>query len=82
VQADDELIDRGSAQLSLTGRQIIQGLWDSWENGSTVTFRDIDYDADPVQRNVRIVGISESTDRPADAGTWGHSKLKQTLVEV
>jgi|GEM_PF-899284 len=82
IQADDELIDRSSAQLGKTGRELIADLWDSWESGSTVTFRDIDYDSDSTERNVRIVGISESTERPSDHGQWGHATVKLTLVEV
>jgi len=67
---------------SRTGRQLASDLWAAWRAGATVTYRDLDYDADPTQRSVRIVGISESVDRPADAGSWGDSVLDLVLVEV
>jgi hypothetical protein len=31
---------------------------------------------------VRIVGIEEAVPKPSDAGRWGASLLKLTLVEV
>ena len=38
---------------------MIAELWQHWETGTTLPFRDIDYDDDPTERRVRIVGISE-----------------------
>lgn len=82
VVAADQTIDRDGATLSRTGRQLIAELWTAWQDGSTVTFRDIDYDADPTERTVRIVGISEKAHKPSDAGRWGDSVVSMVLVEV
>jgi hypothetical protein len=82
VHAADQLIDRDGALLPVTGRQLINQLWTDWSTGTTLTFRDIDYDDVAVQRNVRITGIEEDTDRPADAGMWGDSTIRLVLVEV
>jgi hypothetical protein len=45
-------------------------------------FRDIDYDAEPTERRVRIVGIKEEVARPSDAGEVGDAMIQVTLVEV
>ena len=82
VRAGDQVVDRDGSQLAVTGRQLINQLWTDWSAGTTVAFRDIDYDDVSVQRNVRIIGIEEDTDRPADAGRWGESMIKLVLVEV
>ena len=47
-----------------------------------MTFRDVDYDADPVTRTVRIVGIAEEAPKPGDAGRWGDGTVALTLVEA
>lgn len=65
-----------------SGRQLSLDLWTAWETGSTVSFRDLDYDHAPVQRQTRIVGIAEEIAKPADAARWGQSTLALTLVEV
>ena len=44
-------------------------------NRYITTFRDIDYDDDPTQRTVRIVGIQEAATQPSDHGTWGDSLI-------
>ena len=82
VTARDQAIDRDGAVLSRTGRELIADLWARWQDGATVTFRDLDYDAAPVDRRVRIVGITEKVARPADAGRWGDARVALTLVEV
>jgi hypothetical protein len=82
VTARDQVIDRDGSLLTRTGRQLIAELWAAWRTGTTLAFRDVDYDADPTERRVRIVGISELTPQPSDAGRWGDSAVTLTLVEV
>lgn len=82
VKAADQVIDRDGSPLAVTGRQLINQLWTDWQTGTTIPFRDIDYDDVATTRNVRIIGIEEDTERPADHGRWGHSLIKLTLVEV
>jgi len=82
VQAEDQVIDRDGATLTRTGREQITELWDHWQAGTTVPFRDIDHDAAPTERRVRIVGIEERVPVPHEAGHWGQSRVMLTLVEV
>jgi hypothetical protein len=82
VKAEDQVIDRGGSLLTRTGRQLIVELWTAWQAGTTLPFRDLDYDADATERRVRIVGISERVPVPSDAGRWGDSAVTLTLVEV
>lgn len=82
VKSHDQVIDREGSQMSRTGRQLIADLWTSWETGSTLTYRDLDYDAAPTTRRVRITGIREVVTRPADQGTWGDATVMLTMVEV
>ncbi len=82
IHARDQEIDRDGVTLTRTGRQLIAELWSAWATDTTLTFRDIDYDDAPVQRSVRIVGISESVAQPADSNEWGDSLIILQLVEV
>jgi hypothetical protein len=82
VLAHDQLVRRDGGTVSLTGRELIAALWTAWETGTTLPFRDIDHDADPTERRVRIVGIRERVARPADAGEMGDAVVELTLVEV
>jgi hypothetical protein len=82
VVARDGQVRRDGQVQARTGRQLAADLWAAWEAGTTLAFRDVDYDAAPVPRNVRIVGIAEEVPRPADAGRWGEAQLSLTLVEV
>lgn len=82
VKAQDQVIDRDGLQLLRTGREQITELWDHWQNGTTVPFRDLDYDDVATERQVRIVGITERVDRPDQAGKWGDSNVALVLVEV
>ena len=82
VIAHDQVIDRDGAVLSRTGRELIADLWEAWETGASLPFRDIDHDASPIERRVRIVGMTEKVARPADAALWGDAVLALTLVEV
>ncbi|MCA9833673.1 MAG: hypothetical protein KC435_07000 [Thermomicrobiales bacterium] len=80
--ARDQEVDRDGARLAKTGRQLTEDLWQAWESDTPMTFRDIDYDTDPVTRTVRIVGISEAVNQPADSNRWGQSTITLNLVEV
>ena len=82
VQAHDQVVRRDGGEISQTGRELIAALWGAWETGTTLPFRDIDHDADPTERRVRIVGIRERVARPADAGEAGDAVVELTLVEV
>lgn len=82
VAAHDQVVRRDGGTLSRTGRQLIADLWAAWENGTTMPCRDIDYDADPIERRVRIVGITEDVPRPDRAGEAGDAMIQLTLVEV
>lgn len=82
IQAQDEVIDRDGDGFTRTGREQIAELWNHWQTGTTVPFRDLDYDADPTERQVRIVGISEQAPLPHQAGLWGQSLVSLVLVEV
>lgn len=82
IAARDQVIDRDGATLTRTGRELIAELWAKWQAGTPLVFRDSDYDADPVQRTVRIVGISESAPKPSDHARWGDSGVSLQLVEV
>jgi hypothetical protein len=82
VIAQDQVIDRDGSTLTRSGRQQITELWDHWQHGTTVPFRDLDYDDVTVERRVRIVGISETAPIPHQAGNWGQSAVSLTLVEV
>ena len=82
VQAHDQVVRRDGGEISQTGRELIAALWGAWETGTTLPFRDIDHDADPTERRVRIVGIRERVARPADAGEVGDAVVELTLVEV
>lgn len=82
VRAEDQVIDRDGGQLTRTGRQLIAELWSHWHAGAVLDFRDIDYDADPAVRKVRIVGIEEAVPLPHQSGLWGQSTVSLTLVEV
>lgn len=82
VHAADQTVNRDGATLSRTGRQLVTELWAAWETDTVLLFRDIDYDDAPTQRAVRITGISEKVDQPADAGDWGDSVITLNLVEV
>lgn len=82
VQARDGVVQRDGSLASLDGNGQIAALWQSWQTGATVTLRDIDYDRDPVERAVRIVGIEEHVPKPADAGAWGTAAIHLQLLEL
>lgn len=82
ILASDQAVDRDGNPLARSGRDLITDLWAAWESGAPVSFRDIDYDAAPIERTVRIVGIAERVNRPADHGRWGQAVIDLALVEI
>ncbi|MDQ3779599.1 MAG: hypothetical protein M3354_03480 [Chloroflexota bacterium] len=82
VTARDKQIRRDGSLDPNTGQQQIDTLWAAWAAGSTVTFRDIDYDTTAITRTARIVGIAEEVAKPSDAGKWGQGTIVLTLIEV
>ena len=81
VDAGDRRAKRDGQLDAKTGRQAITALWDAWELGTTVTFKDIDNDTDPVTYVVAIVGIEEKVAKPADSARWGESAVTLVLEE-
>jgi hypothetical protein len=82
VIARDGLVLRDGSVATTSGRQQIADLWAAWDGNQTIALRDLDYDDDPVDRQVRIVDIEEITAKPADASQWGEASVRLTLVEV
>jgi hypothetical protein len=81
VLARDAAIDRdGNAGGS--GQAAVAGLWSAWETGAALTLRDLDYDADPVERQVIVAEVTESAAKPADAGRFGGRVVTVELVEA
>jgi hypothetical protein len=82
VHARDATVQRDGSVASRTGRQLAADLWSDWSTGSTVGFKDIDFDATAQIYQTRIVGIGEEVAKPSDGGQWGESTLSLTLIEV
>lgn len=82
VHARDQTIDRDGSRIPRTGRQLVADLWNAWQQGTTLTFRDLDYDDAPAERRVRVIGIGEKVDAPGDQHRWGDSVITLTMVEV
>jgi hypothetical protein len=82
VLARDATIQRDGSVAALDGRAQIAALWQSWGENQTLAFRDLDYDADPTERAVRITAIEESVPKPADAGSWGAAIVHLQLLEL
>lgn len=82
VHARDGTVHRDGGVEARTGRQLAADLWQAWQQEATLTFRDLDDAADPVERNVRIVAIAEDVAKPADADQWGDSVISLQLIEV
>jgi hypothetical protein len=82
VHARDATVQRDGTVATRTGRQLAADLWAAWAAGATVPFKDLDFDATGLTRQVRIVGIAEESAKPADGGRWGEAVLALTLVEV
>ncbi len=82
IAAGDRRLRRDGQLDPQTGRQKIAALWDAWEARTTLVFKDIDNDADPIDYSVRIEEIEETAAKPNDAGRWGESRVALTLAEV
>ena len=82
IDAGDRGVRRDGQMDSQTGRQKIVALWDAWELGASVIFKDIDNDTDPVDYTVTIEAIEEKTAKPGDAARWGESQIALTLAEI
>jgi hypothetical protein len=82
VMARDRMVERDGGQHVRSGAEIVADLWQAWQDGATVTFRDVDYDADPVERRVRVVGLSEQIPTPSNPAAVASSQITLTLVEV
>jgi hypothetical protein len=82
IAAGDRRLRRDGQLDSQTGRQKIAALWDAWEARTTLAFKDIDNDTDPVDYSVRIEEIEESAAKPNDSSRWGESRVALTLAEV
>ena len=76
---------KSSSRLGFTrtGQQIRSTLWSLWDDARTGPFHDIDYQADPTQRDVRMRAIREDWPKPADQPTLGADTILEiTLVEA
>lgn len=82
VLAHDGAVQRDGSLAPLDGQAQIGALWQAWEAGSIVVFRDVDYDLDPTERLVRVTGISERAVQPADRGTWGEAAIQLDVLEI
>lgn len=82
IMAGDGAVRRDGGADVRRGGAIAAALWALFRAGGTLTYRDVDYDRDPVERQVRIATLTESVRQPGDAGRWGESMLKVRLVEV
>jgi hypothetical protein len=80
VIARDRIIERDGGQHLRSGPEIVADLWQAWEQGTTIPFRDIDYDPDPTERQVRVIGLTEQI--PTPSSTIGASQLTVTLLEM
>ena len=65
VIAQDRIVERDGGRHLRSGAEIVADLWQAWETGATVPFRDVDYDADPTERRVRVIGLSEQIPTPS-----------------
>ena len=82
IMAQERVVQRDGSLALKGGREQIHDLWAAWAGNQTMPFEDVDYDATPVTRQVRIIDIEESVVAPFDAGEWGESNIRLTLVEV
>jgi hypothetical protein len=82
VTARDRIIERDGSRHLRTAAEIVADLWQVWESGSTVAFRDVDYDANPVERRVRVIGLSEQVAAPSNPTNIATSQATVTLLEV
>ncbi len=82
VMARDGLVERDGGRHDRDDATQIDDLWDAWATGTTVDFRDIDFDRGGDTSRVRITGIDEQVPRPADSARYGDAVVRVNLVEV
>jgi hypothetical protein len=82
ILARDASIQRDGSIATLSGRAQITALWQTWEDNPTLSFRDLDYDADPTERAARITAIDEQVPKPSDAANWGAAAIHLQLLEL
>ena len=82
VIARDRIVERDGGQHLRSGPEIVADLWQTWESGGTIAFRDVDYDADPTERTVRVVDLTEQIPTPANPTAIAASQLTVTLTEI
>lgn len=78
--ADGQVLRDGQAETR-TGQQIAAALRAQFDAGGPLTLRDVDYDLDPTERQVRIAYLDELIPHAGDAGRWGDGRMKVRLVE-
>jgi microcystin-dependent protein len=81
ISASDRNVTRDGQLDAKTGRQAIAALWDAWELGTELDFKDVDNDTDPVTYLVTISGLEEKAGKPSDAARWGESTVMLVLEE-
>ena len=82
VIAQDRIVERDGGRHLRSGAEIVADLWQAWATGATVPFHDVDYDADPTERSVRIIGLSEQIPTPSRPTAIAASQITVTLLEV
>ena len=83
VRAGDRVINRQGARDTRTGQEVRLLLWEQFAAAATLAFRDIDYGSTGVTRTVRMIGLREEWQAPADQPALGaETTLEVTLVEV
>lgn len=82
VLCKDQVVKRDGSIATTGARQLALNLWNAWDDGGVVTFKDVDYDLTTTTYNVRIAGIREQVVKVQDAATFADSEVELTLVEV
>jgi len=73
----DRVVTRDGSVDSTGGRNLASGLWDAWDDGTTLAYTDVDGGA----YTVRIAGIREQIGKTAEI-ELARSDVELTLVEV
>jgi hypothetical protein len=73
----DQVVQRDGSVDSTGGRALANGLWDAWDDGTTLDFTDVDAGA----YIVRIAGIRETIGKVSEID-MASSDVELTLVEV
>ena len=83
VRAGDGVVNRLGVRDARDGQTIRTALWSLYAAATTFAFRDVDYGATSVTKNVRMLGLREEWPAPSDQSTLGaETTLEVTLVEV